>query len=156
MQGTSMAAPHVAGAFAVLRSKYPNASVDEMLAVLKRSGHVVSDQTNGLNVPRIQVNQALLLLAKDEAAEKPKPKPVKKKPLPKQPKKPKDPVKKPTPAPKPAPVEPPEAVVEAPQKPPVSKPVPIPVEPKPAVKTYDGFKVYTEGQEKTSGNGIRW
>lgn len=36
--GTSMAAPQVAGAFAVLRQKYPLASVDRLIGLMKSSG----------------------------------------------------------------------------------------------------------------------
>ena len=43
MSGTSMAAPHVAGAFAVLRSASPDATVDMLEAALKRSGLPISD-----------------------------------------------------------------------------------------------------------------
>ena len=58
-QGTSMAAPHVAGAWAVLRSKAPTASLEEMLSVLSRTGIPVTDSRNGLVRPRIQVDAAL-------------------------------------------------------------------------------------------------
>ena len=58
-QGTSMAAPHVAGAWAVLRSKAPTASLEEMLSVLSRTGIPVTDSRNGLIRPRIQVDAAL-------------------------------------------------------------------------------------------------
>jgi len=57
--GTSMAAPHVAGAFAVLRSKNPSATVDEILAALKNTGQSILDTRNGLVKPRIQVDLAL-------------------------------------------------------------------------------------------------
>jgi YD repeat-containing protein len=52
--GTSMAAPHVAGAFAVLKSAAPDASVDEILKVLKRTGKKIEDTRSGIpNSPRI-------------------------------------------------------------------------------------------------------
>lgn len=62
--GTSMAAPHVAGAFAVLRSKNPNASVDTLLTALKTSGLNVTDQRSGgvYTKPRIDVANALALV----------------------------------------------------------------------------------------------
>lgn len=41
--GTSMAAPHVAGAWAVMRQKYPDAPVGEVLAALQASGKPVAD-----------------------------------------------------------------------------------------------------------------
>lgn len=59
MPGTSMAAPHVAGAFAALKSVMPNATVDQLLAALKQGGKPVSDARNGLSVPRIRVDKAL-------------------------------------------------------------------------------------------------
>ncbi len=57
--GTSMATPHVAGAFAVLRSKSPTASVDLLLSALKTTGRPVTDTRNGIEKPRIQLDTAL-------------------------------------------------------------------------------------------------
>jgi hypothetical protein len=57
--GTSMAAPHVAGAWAVLKQKAPGASVDEILAVLRSTGTSVVDYRNGIAKPRINVKAAL-------------------------------------------------------------------------------------------------
>ena len=57
--GTSFAAPHVAGAWAVLKSKAPNASVPDLLSVLKDTGVPVLDPRNQLIKPRIQVDAAL-------------------------------------------------------------------------------------------------
>ena len=57
--GTSLAAPHVSGAWAVLRSKAPNATVPELLNLLKRTGIPVTDSRNGLVKPRIQLDAAL-------------------------------------------------------------------------------------------------
>jgi len=63
--GTSMAAPHVAGALAVLRSAYPAASVGSLEAALKQTGIPVADTPRGLGAvaaitkPRIQVKEAL-------------------------------------------------------------------------------------------------
>ncbi|GEM_PF-3379537 len=47
MQGTSMAAPVVAGSFAVLRQKHPNATVSQLLDILQRSGVNVTDTRTG-------------------------------------------------------------------------------------------------------------
>jgi len=56
--GTSMAAPHVAGAYAVLRQLRPTASVDQVLTALQRSGTAVADGY-GVTRTRIHVHNAL-------------------------------------------------------------------------------------------------
>ena len=60
--GTSAAAPHVAGAWAVLKSKAPNASVEQVLSALKNTGLSVTDSRNNITRPRIQVDAALSAL----------------------------------------------------------------------------------------------
>lgn len=57
--GTSMATPHVTGAWAVLRSQRPNASVDEILTALETGGKPVTDSRNGLTHPRIDIAGSL-------------------------------------------------------------------------------------------------
>ncbi|MFO1073925.1 MAG: S8 family serine peptidase [Geminicoccaceae bacterium] len=59
MSGTSMAAPHVAGAIAAIRSRLPDASIDSIEAALKATGKLVRDPENGLVRPRIDVAAAL-------------------------------------------------------------------------------------------------
>ncbi len=60
--GTSGAAPHVAGAWAVLKSKAPNASVEQVLSALKSTGVSITDSRNNITRPRIQVDAALSAL----------------------------------------------------------------------------------------------
>ncbi len=64
--GTSMAAPHVAGAFAVMRSAVAGLSVDAGLAALTSTGQPVTDARNGITKPRIDVELALESLAPAE------------------------------------------------------------------------------------------
>lgn len=63
--GTSMSAPHIAGAFAVLRAKFPNASLDDLEAAIKSTGTPVRDaRAEGRHtVPRINIDRALQALA---------------------------------------------------------------------------------------------
>lgn len=57
--GTSMAAPHVAGAIAVLASGELMATQDEILSSLQSTGVPITDPETGLVKPRIQVDLAL-------------------------------------------------------------------------------------------------
>ena len=57
--GTSLATPHVSGAWAVLKSKAPNATVPQLLSMMSRTGIPITDARNGLVTPRIQVDAAL-------------------------------------------------------------------------------------------------
>lgn len=58
--GTSMASPHVAGTWAVLKSQIPEFSVDQVFQALTRTGPTITDLRNGVVTPRIQVDQATL------------------------------------------------------------------------------------------------
>ncbi|MBY5809239.1 S8 family peptidase [Rhizobium leguminosarum] len=51
--GTSMAAPHVAGAWALLMSAKPTATVDEIANILSHTGKMITDSGNGIAKPRI-------------------------------------------------------------------------------------------------------
>ncbi len=60
--GTSMATPHVAGAWAVLKSAKPAATVTEVLNALVSTGKPILDSRNNITKPRIQVDQAVYAL----------------------------------------------------------------------------------------------
>jgi subtilisin family serine protease len=63
--GTSMSAPHITGAFAVLRAKFPNASLDDLEAAIKSTGTPIRDTRAGgvHTLPRINIDRALQALA---------------------------------------------------------------------------------------------
>jgi subtilisin family serine protease len=65
--GTSMATPHVAGAWALMRQAVPSASVDDILNALRATGLPVTDTRfwapGTTTVPRVRVFQALSTLA---------------------------------------------------------------------------------------------
>ena len=58
-QGTSMAAPHVAGALAILKQASPMATVSQMLSALQNTGLAVTDPRNSITKPRIRILNAL-------------------------------------------------------------------------------------------------
>ena len=64
--GTSMSTPHVAGAWAVLRSAFPLGQFDQMETALKQTGIPVTRTDSRISVPKIQVASAInRLLGKD-------------------------------------------------------------------------------------------
>ena len=78
MSGTSMAAPHVAGAWAVLKSKAPAATIEQVLGALQSTGKAITDSRNGITDARIQLNAALEspLVAPAKATATPAPSPT--------------------------------------------------------------------------------
>lgn len=60
--GTSMATPHVAGAFAMLAAAFPGATVTDIEIALESTGVNIVDSRNGLSIPRIQVDAAYTFL----------------------------------------------------------------------------------------------
>lgn len=59
LDGTSMAAPHVAGAWAVIKAHSPSASVSQILNTLRTTGVPITDTRNNLSTPRIDLAKAL-------------------------------------------------------------------------------------------------
>ncbi|KAI8463875.1 MAG: peptidase S8/S53 domain-containing protein [Monoraphidium minutum] len=60
--GTSQAAPHVAGAAAVLRAASPAHSADQVIAALRSSGVPITDAANGVTTPRLDLAAAVAAL----------------------------------------------------------------------------------------------
>lgn len=60
--GTSMAAPHVAGAFAVLRQASPRGSLRDLYRALVGGGRQITDERNGVRKPALNVAEALQAL----------------------------------------------------------------------------------------------
>lgn len=57
--GTSFSAPHVAGAWAILKSRSSDGTINELKEAFTRTGQPVVDERNSISVPRIQVDMAL-------------------------------------------------------------------------------------------------
>jgi subtilisin family serine protease len=62
LSGTSMATPHVTGAWAVLKSAKPTATVTEVLNALTATGVSIRDTRNTLVKPRIKLDAAVTYL----------------------------------------------------------------------------------------------
>src|SRR5215510_13979911 len=54
--GTSMAAPHMASGWALLKARYPTASVTELLNLLTSRVFPITDTRNGLTLPRLNLS----------------------------------------------------------------------------------------------------
>ncbi len=59
MRGTSMASPYVAGAWALVKSRYPGYTVSQVAALLTSGGKPITDLRNGVIIPRIKLDQIL-------------------------------------------------------------------------------------------------
>lgn len=63
LSGTSQAAPHVAGAVAILKALHPQATLDQILDILQKTGTPITDRRNASIVkPLINVNLAAATL----------------------------------------------------------------------------------------------
>lgn len=60
--GTSMATPHVAGAFAAIREAVPTATVDQIQNALLLTGEPITDGRNGETTQRLRVDAAIAML----------------------------------------------------------------------------------------------
>ena len=59
--GTSMAAPHAAGAWAIMKQAAPSASIAQILQWLSSTGTSITDTRNSLVLPRINVDDAVVI-----------------------------------------------------------------------------------------------
>ena len=118
-----MAAPHVAGLWALLKAEWPTADVDDIANLITRSSTAMTDMRNGQEYDRVDGGEALKLLEASVGAPEQPREPV---PTPPEPAPAPAPEPEPTPAPTPAPEPDPEPDPE-----PAPEPEPEPVEPEP-------------------------
>lgn len=71
LDGTSMASPHVAGIFALLRARHPESGVEEILATIRKTGKAVTDSRNGVSSTLPDAEAAVVAL--DGGAGEPRP-----------------------------------------------------------------------------------
>ncbi len=57
--GTSMATPHVMGAWGLLKSTDPTAGVDTLLSALQATGEPITDSKSGITTKRIQLDESI-------------------------------------------------------------------------------------------------
>lgn len=85
LDGTSMAAPHVTGLFALLKSKHPEAGVETIMAAIKSSGQQIADPRNRMSFTLPNAEAALAVLdggSKPAPAPSPGPAPAPQQPTP--------------------------------------------------------------------------
>jgi subtilisin family serine protease len=58
--GTSMAAPHVTGTWAIYKSKMPNAGITDVLNAMLATGKKITDSRNSIVKLRVQIDAALI------------------------------------------------------------------------------------------------
>jgi subtilisin family serine protease len=132
--GTSMAAPHVAGAIAIMRQAMPDAAPEDVLRALLNGAPEITDPRNGVRTPMLRLPAGLV------AGRAPGPAPGSTKPPPAPPPQPPAPPPTPVAAPRPAP---PPVLAPPPVVDPAPAPPPAPVAP-PAPSRSPGWDAITQ------------